>query len=220
MRWSHFLAAAFFMAAAPLHAIDDQAPMPATAPQSAPSAPTCDCIVIPALTLVDIEILEPLSSTTSKDGDVFPIRLSSPIFVNGRMVVPAGITGTGQVIHAQKSGMGGGGGELLLAARYLDFDGRRLRLRSFRASRYGKSQTDTAIVTSLLAGPFGPAVKGKNTEFAAGSVAEAKIAEAFEVPLSQLPTSSSTLQNEASTPPTPTKPETTTTNITTKEDHK
>lgn len=159
---------------------------PAASTGVATAAP-CDCVVVPALTTVDIEILALLSSATSKDGDTFPIRLASPIVVEGREVVPAAVTGIGEVIHAQKSGMGGGGGELLLAARYLDVDGRRLRLRSFRAARYGKNQTGAALATSIAFGVFGLAVKGKNTQIAVGTMAEAKVAEAFSIPASALP---------------------------------
>lgn len=162
-----------------------------TAPVQAGSAvlsPTpCACVVVPALLIVDIEIGAPLNSATSKDGDTFPIRLSSPITVDGHVAVPAGVSGLGEVVHAQKSGMGGGGGELLLAARYLEVDGRRLRLRSFRAARYGKNQTGLAMATTYAFGVFGLAVKGKNTAVTTGTVAEAKVAEAFSIPLSVLP---------------------------------
>ena len=200
VQWSRVVAAAVFVAAPPVLAAEIESPVVTSLAQSAPDSGSeaisrsvqpipnpCGCVIVPALTIVDIEILAPLSSATSRDGDIFPIRLASPIHMDGREVISAGATGIGEVIHAQKSGMGGGGGELLLAARYLDVNGSRLRLRSFRAGRYGKNQTGTALVTSVLAGPFGLAVKGKNTEFAAGSIAEAKVAEAFSVPLSALP---------------------------------
>ncbi len=178
------LTAAVYPGFGALVAQDNISPDKAPHPQALAS---CECVVVPALMLVDIEIAAPLSSATSKDGDTFPIKLASPIIVGGRVVIPAGVTGMGQVVHAQKSGMGGGGGELLLAARYLEVNGRRLRLRSFNAARYGKNQTGAALATSYAFGVFGLAVKGKNTEFAAGSVAEAKVAEAFEMPLSELP---------------------------------
>jgi hypothetical protein len=201
MQWLRIIAAAVILAAPPLHAADVQ-PDAAPAPDQ-PTVDPCNCIVVPALMLVDIEILTPLSSAISKDGDTFPIRLASPIHVSGQEVIPAGATGLGEVIHAQKSGMGGGGGELLLAARFLEINGRRLRLRSFQAGRYGKNQVGTAMVTSMLAGPFGLAVKGKNTEFAAGSVASAKVAEAFSVPLSALPLSAPPPTDATSAAPAP-----------------
>jgi hypothetical protein len=194
MHWPRLLFMPMFWTfqSAPISAQDNQSaaektPPPALVSARPVSTALCDCIVIPALMIVDIEIVNALSSRTAKDGDTFPIRLSSPIYVDGRVVVPAGATGLGEVIHAQKSGMGGGGGELLLAARYVEVNGQRLRLRSFRAGRYGKNQTAAALATTYAFGVFGLAVTGKNTEFAAGSVAEAKVAEAFDVPLSALP---------------------------------
>lgn len=141
----------------------------------------CDCVVIPALTAIEVEILEPLGSKTSRTGDMFAIRLSRPIMVGDDVAVAAGAAGMGEVVHAKKSGGGGVGGELLLAARYLEVDGRRLRLRSMRLSATGKDQTALANATAVAVGVFALAITGKNTDVAAGTRAEAKVAEIFTI---------------------------------------
>lgn len=145
------------------------------------SAETCHCIVIPALTPVELEIMAPVGSKTSGNGDHFPIRLAKSVVIDGVEVLPAGLTGTGEVVHAKPSGGGGGGGELVLAARYLEMANGRVRLRSMRVSSVGKDQTGLALASSYAIGIFAMAVKGKNTEIPAGTLAEAKVAEALAV---------------------------------------
>lgn len=142
----------------------------------------CTCRTIPALTPVSIEILVPVGSKISKTADMFPIRLAAPIVVDGATLVPAGTAGMGEVVHAKKSGSGAGG-ELILAARYLDLDGHRLRLRSMNLTSRGGDQAALALAASQLVGVFALGITGKNTEIAAGTRAEAKTAEAITLPI-------------------------------------
>ena len=105
--------------------------------------------------------------------------------------MPAGITGEGQVVHAKKAGMAGSAGELVLAARYLDYAGRRIELRSFRfieegdelLSR-GQNTVDLASATNAAIGPLGFFIGGGNTTIAPGTLASAKTRndEAFDRP--------------------------------------
>src|SRR5688572_21566305 len=101
--------------------------IPATAQAPAAAAPIPDplpaeslpCCTIPAGTVIDIENIEDLGSRRSRTRDAFAIRLAEPIVIEGRTVAQVGATGVGEVIHAARSG-GGLGGELILAARYLE----------------------------------------------------------------------------------------------------
>ncbi len=151
----------------------------ATASQSAAD---CSCRIVPALLPLTVEIMAPVSSKTSKTGEMFPIRLAEPITLDGVTVVPAGAMGVGEVVHAKKSGGSGAGGELILAARYLDVSGRRMALRSMQLAATGQDQTVLAMAASELIGPFGFAVRGKNVEIAAGRRATAKTAVTFMLP--------------------------------------
>jgi len=134
------------------------------------------------MTPVQLQLLTTLGSAVSKTGDTFPFRLAQPIHVNGKEVIPAGATGLGEVVHAKKSGGAGAAGELVLAARYLEIDGRRLRLRSLQTERSGESRIDTAMIASTTAlGLFGFLIKGGKLTIAEGSVVEAKTAEPFSI---------------------------------------
>lgn len=143
-------------------------------------------MTIPALTVVTVEVMVDLGSKISNSGDTFPIRLAVPIQIDGRVVVPAGTVGMGEVVHAKRSGGSGVEGELVLAARYFEVDGRRLRLRSMQFGVSGKSNINTVHTINMAsaASPLpvaliGFAIKGKQANVPAGTLASAKTVEAF-----------------------------------------
>lgn len=142
---------------------------------------------LPAVTILNkgeevlISVEGRVGSKISATGDIFPIRLARAIEVDGIEVVPAGLHGAGQVVHAKKGGMGGAPGELVLVARYLDYDGRRLELRSFRFAdegdeilNRGSDNEGLANVASVAVG-LGFLVNGGNTTIEPGTLAVAKI---------------------------------------------
>lgn len=131
---------------------------------------------------IRLELVDGVSSKTSVTGASFALRLAEAIVIDGVELVPAGTPGVGEVVHAKKSGGSGAGGELVVAARYLLLGETRIRLRSMQLSHTGKDQTVLALAASQAIGPFAFAIHGKNTEFIAGTVADAKIAEAVWLP--------------------------------------
>lgn len=155
----------------------EKAPADATAPAA---------VSVPALTPVILEILAPLGSNTSKAGETFAIRLVDPVVIDGKDVLPAGLSGMGEVVHAKKAGGSGAPGELVLAARYLEKDGVRVRLRSLNLSLVGVDRHKLVDRVSMAASVGGPVlsivalvIKGQETAVPAGSLAQAKTAEAF-----------------------------------------
>lgn len=143
------------------------------------AAPASACCTIPANTHIAIEIVNPISSKTAQIGETFAIRLFTPIMIDGRVLVPSGTPGGGQVVHAAKAKGGGKAGELILAARYLDYNGVRIPLRALQLSGSGKDKTGTAIAVSALAGATGGLVgfimTGGNKNLEAGAIGDAKI---------------------------------------------
>jgi len=127
------------------------APVTVTAVAPANPGPAQGFVRLPANTPVDLEIAGALSSKTSKIDEMFPIRLRSAITVDGKIVVPAGTTGQGQVVHAAKARAMGKAGELILAARYLDCGDLRITLRGFRLGDVGKDNS-TAVLAAVAVG--------------------------------------------------------------------
>jgi hypothetical protein len=158
---------------------------------AAPPADPVPAVTLPAATPIVIAIEAQVGSKVSQTGQSFPIRLAQPVMVDGIEVLPAGLKGEGQVVHAKKGGMAGSAGELVLAARYLDLGGRRIELRSFKfieegdqlLSR-GKDNVDLASATNAVIGPLGFLIGGGNTLIEPGTLASAKTrnVEVFTLP--------------------------------------
>lgn len=135
------LFAAAFVAAEPVAV----APPPAetstisATPVIAPPLPaTADCCVIKALTPVRLAITNPMNSNQAYPGQRFALTLGEPILLENGRLIPAGTPGEGEVVHAARTGLAGRAGELLLAARFLDYRGVRIPLRSMRFGGSGK----------------------------------------------------------------------------------
>lgn len=152
-------------------------------PVTAPLAPAlADCCVIKAMTPVRLAITSPISSNAVTSGQLFGFTLSDPILLDGGRSIPAGTAGQGEVVHAARSGMAGKAGELVLAARFLDYQGIRIPLRSMRFGGVGKDQTGTAnaiaigtAVVAPLAGVFALVITGGEVRVPAGALADARI---------------------------------------------
>jgi hypothetical protein len=137
---------------------------------------------LPAGTVVRIRIEQPVSSRTARRGDRFPIALAEDLVHDGQVVLAAGLTGEGEVVHAQGKGFGGRAGELILAARFLERNGVRLPLRGFRLGLAGANNTAEAMVATMAFTPAGLFVTGTSAEVSAGRVGEAKLAEPLALP--------------------------------------
>lgn len=174
MSFSAWTLVAFVMAAGDATTLPSQSPLPPVA----------------ADTLVSIEIAEPLTTRTLKPGDMFAIRLAEPILSDGAVVVPAGAPGLGQVVDSGRAGFGGKPAKLVLAARYIEWDGRRVSLRAFRWAQAGADRQTAAGL--LLAVPYAGLasifIQGGEIDVPAGVRAQAKLAQS----LSQDPPPAST----------------------------
>jgi hypothetical protein len=170
-----------------------------TAPPTEAAASAAACCTIPALTEIKIEIGATINSQTNRIGEHFPIRLTDPIVVDGKTIVPAGATGQGDIVHAAKSRFGGKAGELLLAVRYIEHQGVRIPLRSLRyVPMHGKSRVDEAAAVAIaVSSVLAFMMTGGEVNIPAGTHAVAKTAaEVVVAPLPVAPAS----QQEGSTP--------------------
>jgi hypothetical protein len=129
---------------------------------------------VPAGTAIEIRVDQALSSRTAVRGDRFPISVVSPIIVDGTVIVPAGASGIGEVVHAAGKGFGGRAGELIVAARYVDVPGGRVLLRGFRINRAGANNAAEAIGATIMVPLAGLVVTGSSAQIALGQTAIAK----------------------------------------------
>lgn len=148
--------------------------------------PGQDGIRIAPKTVVHIEITETISSKTSTLGDTFALKLAEPVVVDGQTVLPAGLTGRGEVTHAAKRGWGGRPGELIINARYVDCGEIRISLGHLHFAVAGQNNFGGAFATSQII-PLGQLmVSGKDASIPAGAKATAQVKAEVVIPAAQL----------------------------------
>jgi hypothetical protein len=141
--------------------------------------PSPTAIFLPSGTYIQFEILDPINSKRSKPGEHFRIRTTAPVSRNGTIFIPAGAMGEGEVIHAARARAAGKAGELILAARFVEYGGQKIALRGFRFAQVGTSRTDEAVVVGLVAVPVVLFIAGSDIDVPVGTRGEAKLAADF-----------------------------------------
>ena len=121
---------------------------PAQAPPPPPK-PKPQPIVIPAGTVIDVKLTQPLSSKTAQAGDPFTATLADPIVAHGKTVIPAGATVTGKVVDAKSKGKIKGEARLELAATSISVHGKRYPI---QASMQGLSEKGKGKRTAATTG--------------------------------------------------------------------
>ena len=144
-------------------------------------------MTVPALTPLYLRIDAEISSKKHKNGDRFPIFVDEDVRIGDTLVIPAGSSGEGEVIHAAKSGAGGKAGELLITARFVRVGDREIRLRSFSLGSKGRDRSDESLALSIVTGPLGLFVVGGAMIIPRGTVAGAKTAVEIQLPAGQRP---------------------------------
>jgi hypothetical protein len=157
-------------------------PAPQVAPASLDTTLPAAGHVLPANATVELEITEAISSKARKRGERFALRLRAPVVIDGMVALPAGIPGVGEIIHADRARGGGKPGELLLAARYLEYAGMRIPLRGFRVGANGKDHSKAALATAVALGPFAQFIHGGEVEIPAATTAQARLAADIVLP--------------------------------------
>lgn len=172
-----------------LLAVSAALPFYASAQSSEPAPQVVPPSVLTAKTPVLLVFADEVSSKSAvKDAEV-RFRLAEDLRV-GEIVVPKGTPAFGEVVHVQKAGLGGRGGELILAARHLDYRGQRIPLRSLKplATPYaGKNRSDAALAASFIpyAGLMSMFITGGQIVIPAGTEALASVAA--DTPVSAVP---------------------------------
>jgi hypothetical protein len=136
---------------------------------------------VPAGTFVSIAIQDHLNSKLNHVGDTFSIALTDPIMCENKVVVPAGTEGRGEIIHVARARAAGKAGELIVAARTLEWSGRTIRLRSLRFGKAGDSRVAQGAVLAVVGGPLAYLVVGGEVDVPPGTAAHAKLAEAIHI---------------------------------------
>ena len=170
---------------------DPQPPAAPPAPASL-AAPTETAAPAPATLKLakgqelQVELANGVSSMTAKLSERFPLRLVEPIRApDGTIVVAAGALGEGEVIDAAPAGIYGKQGKLVISARFLDLNGKRVRIRGMSLIAAGQSQVDLSTTVALVpyVGLAAFMIKGGDIQFPTGTRATVKLGEDVEFPI-------------------------------------
>lgn len=148
-------------------------------------APAARTVRLPAGTPVEVALVDTLSSRTSRGAGRFALRLAAPIIVDGVRVAAEGAPGEGEVIDVAKAGMGGKQAKLNIAARFLDLNGQRVRIRGMTLVGSGASHVDlaTGMLLVPLVGLTTVFVRGGEIEIPAGTRATVRLVEDTDLPV-------------------------------------
>lgn len=132
-------------------------------------------VVLAKGTRVTLTLEAPVGSDISQPGDRFPIRLAEPLVVDGKLVMAAGATGGGEVVHAAKARWGGKAGELIVNARFLDCNGVRVPLGKMKFAETGEDKRVGAMAATMVLLPAAFFISGGKVEVPPGTRADASI---------------------------------------------
>jgi hypothetical protein len=120
-------------------------------------------------TEVKLRLVSTVSSSTAKVGDRVDFEASDDIVIDGIVVIQKGAAGRGEVTEARKKKSFGRSGKLNFTIDSVKaVDGQNIRLRSTKELKGEESYGKAGVVT-ILAGPFGAFVKGKDIDVPAGT---------------------------------------------------
>ena len=126
-------------------------------------------ITIPDGTEVKLLLKNPLSSATAQPEQRIEFTASEAVTIHGVTVIEKGAPAVGHIIEAQSAKGFGRKGKLNFSIDTVQSTSREnIRLRSSKTATGSDSYGKAGVVT-LLTGPFGALVKGKDIEVPAGS---------------------------------------------------
>ena len=162
-----------------------QAPVPLSPVSVTVPAPVVTAApLLPAGTAVQLMVVNEVSTKIAKPGDRFLLRVNEPIMANGKIVIPVGTLGYGEVAAAKGNGALGHGGRLAARLLYLEVGGRRLRLRG-DATEAGTAGTTANVLGFVMLGwaaPLALLSPGNNAKLKAGQLLTGTLDEAFPGP--------------------------------------
>jgi len=106
-------------------------------------------LVVPAGTILTVRLGQSVGSKISSPGQTFTATLASPVSVDGKTVIPAGVTASGTVVDAKPLGRFKGGASLQLRLTSITVGGSE---QSISTSSVIRSATGKGKRTAVLAG--------------------------------------------------------------------
>lgn len=159
----------------------------------APPAPATNAVIVQSqaaeasLTVargakVQLMVINEVSTKVAKPGDRFLLRVSTPVLVGDRVIVPAGSSAYGEVISATESGIAGRSGKLATRLLHLEHAGNQIKL-SGEPGGAGQGGNLQIVLATLALTPWGLFARGNNAKLKAGDIVTGYFVEDYPQPL-------------------------------------
>lgn len=140
----------------------------ATAGTAQMTTPRSTSTVLRGGTEVPMKTVRRISSLHARQGERFDLEVTQDVLTSGRVAIPKGSRGIGEVRRVVSKGMMGKSGKLEVQVLFVEVGGRRIRVDGLAADR-GKAGTIGVVGAALLAGAFGGFVTGTSAVIPAGT---------------------------------------------------
>ena len=152
----------------------ESAPATAAEPSVAP-------LILKRDTPIHFMVVSEVTTKTHTQGHRFRLRVDKPVFVDGTLALPVGITAWGEVLAAKKSGNAGKSGSLEARLLYVDVNGYRVPISGNNEAKGAGGGAETALGIIAL-GPLGLLAKGNNAKIKAGELMTGFVEQDTEIP--------------------------------------
>lgn len=120
-------------------------------------------------TEVNLKLLDRLSSASAKVNDRVRFEVVDDVTINGVVAIAKGAEGVGSIFEASQKKSFGRSGKLNFTIDAVKaIDGGNVRLRASKTNKGNESYGKAGVIT-ILTGPFGALVKGKDVELEPGT---------------------------------------------------
>lgn len=132
-------------------------------------------------TVVQVRLLETLSSGTCNQGEIVNLEVVEDVTVNGKVVIAKGAKVTGAVVLCQPKRSMGRKGELDFTVDYVvAVDGQNIRTRSM-AGGDGKDRVGGIVAAAAIVTPFLLFVKGKDVVIEKGTTFSVYVDQNYQI---------------------------------------
>ena len=151
-------------------------------PTIVPETELTKAVVIQEGVILKVSTLDALSSNTSKQGDIFRMKLDDELKISNLIAIPAGAIAYGTITYAEPRRMLGQPGELYYRVDYIKHGEQRIKIRTSRSAQ-GKDSNSATFALVALFGVFGAFKKGKDIEVPVGTSFEVYVSETITISL-------------------------------------
>jgi hypothetical protein len=157
-----------YVITSPAAATSSAPPNPPSRAQAVAAAPLDGRLTLAQGTPVPLTFAADVSSKTASVGDQIPLTLSEDLQVGNAVVAPKGAPSFALVTQVDKTGIGGGPGDITFQVDSLTVNGSVIKLRGF-ATREGEAKPPNAAVLIPVVGPFTVFKHGTDAEIKPGT---------------------------------------------------